>query len=115
MKCIFAATPYQFAVQYHATALVTSQAETSWEISIDGMLLSCRMVDSRDAMGEPDPGCAVFVPATLGRRAAGQLLAEFNAAQPGLIPPHMTFQFDRLRWWMGGRSTPVFRANYYQG
>lgn len=115
MKCIFAATAYQFAVQYHASASVAAQAQTPWEISIDGLLLTYRMVDCRNAMGEPDLACAVFVPSTLGRREAGQLLADLNAAQPGLIPPHLTFQFDRLRWWMRARSSPPFRANYYQG
>ena len=99
MKCVFAATPYYFSVQYHANALVLSHANNTWEICIDGIPTTYRMLECRDAPGDIDLRCAVFVPATLGRHAAGRLVAGFKTAHPGVIPAHMVFQFDRLTWW----------------
>ena len=112
MKCIFAATPYHFAVQYHSCALVASHADSGWVIIIDGLPANFRMQECLGAGGRIDLSCAVFVPATLGRRAAGKLLTAFNAAHPGVIPTHLTFQFDRVHWWQRARHglppKPVF-------
>lgn len=103
MKCIFAATPYHFSVQYHAGALVASHAEQSWVVSMDGAAVPFRMQECLNAEGQIDLGCAVFVPSSMGRRAAGKLLTAFSAAHPGLIPPHLKFEFDRVHWWQRAR------------
>lgn len=112
MKCIFAATPYHFTVQYHASALVASHADKVWVMSIDGNPVSYRMQECRDAQGQLDLHCAVFVPSSLGRRAAGRLLTAFNAAHPGVIPAHLTFEFDRVHWWLRARNNLLRGSDY---
>jgi len=114
MKCIFAATPYHFTVQYHAYALVASHADKVWVMSIDGSPESYRMQPCRDAQGQLDLHCAVFVPSSLGRRAAGRLVTAFNVAHPGVIPPHLTFKFDGALWWFRGRHGLPVRSDYSQ-
>jgi hypothetical protein len=105
MKCIFAALPYHFSVQYHADALVASHAKKAWVINMDGVDVSYRMQECRGADGQLDPHCAVFVPSSMGRRDAGRLLIAFNAAHPGVIPHNLVFRFDRINWWLRPRRS----------
>ena len=114
MKCIFAATPYHFTVQYHAYAMVASHADKVWVMGIDGTTASYRMQECRDGQGQLDPACAVFVPSSLGRRAAGRLLTAFNVAHPGIIPPHLNLQFDRVHWWLSARHSLPLRSGSSQ-
>ncbi|MFY2764886.1 hypothetical protein [Arenimonas sp. MALMAid1274] len=103
MKCIFAATPYSFSIQYHAYALVALHADTAWTMSIEGFAAEFRMQECEHGQAGIDESCAVFVPVSLGRRGARLLLTAFNAAHPGVLPPSLHFQFNREHWWQPAR------------
>lgn len=112
MKCVFAAMPYHFTVQYHADALVASHAHRAWVVNMDGVAVSYRMQECQNADHDGAPHCAVFVPSAMGRREARRMLAAFNSTHPGVIPPHVVFRFDRVNWWLRTRRTLSARLDY---
>ena len=114
MKCVFVAMPYHFNVQYHADALVASHAGTAWVISMDGVEVSYRLHECRDSDGRRDPDCAIFVPSGMGRRDVERMLAAFNAAHPGVIPPHLVSHLERVNWWLRTRRTLTARLDYHR-
>ena len=97
--------PNHFTVQYHAESQVASHEHKAWVVNMDGVDISYRMQACQPADGQADPHCAVFVPSEMGRRDASRMLAAFSAAHPGVIPPHLVFQFDRDNWWLRTRRS----------
>jgi hypothetical protein len=112
MKCVFAAMPYQFSVEYHASALVAAHADKAWVMHMDGVDMSYRLQPCQGTDGRTDPHCAVFVPSTMGDREAGRMLTAFQAAHPGVIPAHVVFQFEPVRWWRRARLSPRSPLDY---
>lgn len=113
MKCVFAATPHRFTVQYHADALVASHADKAWVVDMDGTGVSYRRQACQDFDGKGHAGCAVFVPSAMGRRDASRLLAAFKTAHPGVIPPHLVFRFSRIAGWLRDRRSLPPRLDWY--
>ena len=70
MKCVFAATPHRFTVQYHADAMVAAHADKAWVVDMDGIGISYRRQPCRADEGSRDTCCAVFVPVQPYRRMA---------------------------------------------
>ena len=98
MKCIFAATPYLFAIHYHAFAIVASRVQTGWTVSLDGLPEVYRMQCGRDAAGRLNLECAVFVPCTMDADAVWRLLKSFSVVHPGVLPANLTFEPAQQDW-----------------
>jgi len=99
VKCIFAATTYQFSVQYHPWKSVAAHGDSHWLMSIDGFPALYQLLPEPGSDRECDETCAVFVPARLDPKAASLLVLSFQAAHPGIIPGNPRFEFMTRPWW----------------
>jgi len=108
VKCIFAATTYQFSVQYHPWMAVAARGDSHWLMSIDGFPALYTMLPEPGSDRQSDETCAVFVPARLDAVEASLLVSDFKSAHPGVIPGNTQFEYVTRPWWKRApRAQPI--------